>query len=140
MTISNEDIARDSAVQTLMGGGGCPTPAEVDALTAKYLAEMEEETDVLYIAEDGTPMAEPLHDAQLPGMMSLNPTPVVTPGPTTLLIRKSNKQGWAQATEHTMLDSFERLAIWADGMNEQAGWNKYAVKAPTGAAVHMVGV
>ncbi|QJD49856.1 hypothetical protein QDW19_gp41 [Microbacterium phage AvGardian] len=58
----------------------------------------------------------------------------------TLLIRKTNKQSWSQAAKQVMLDGFERLSAWAAGMNEVEGWNKYAVEAPTGAAVEMVEV
>ena len=45
----------------------------------------------------------------------------------TLLIRKSTKQSWAQATKQPMLDSVDQLDAWAQGMNADLGWDKYAV-------------
>lgn len=59
---------------------------------------------------------------------------------TALLIRKDTKQAWTSAAKQAMKDSFEKLSAWATGMNEQLGWNKYAVEAPTGAAVNQVPV
>lgn len=49
---------------------------------------------------------------------------------STLLIRKSPKQAWAQAIKTTMLDSPERLAALADQMNDAHGWKKYGTVAP----------
>lgn len=46
---------------------------------------------------------------------------------STLLIRKSTKQSWSQATKQQMLDSAERLAAWVDQMNDSLGWAKYKV-------------
>jgi len=59
---------------------------------------------------------------------------------TTLLIRKTSKQSWTQAAKQPMLDTFERLSEYAAGMNEEAGWNKYAVENTKGAAVTEVPV
>ena len=56
----------------------------------------------------------------------------------TLLIRSTTKQSWSQATKQVMLDTFERLSDWATALNEVAGWNKYAVESPKGAAVEQV--
>ncbi|WIC89463.1 hypothetical protein SEA_BAJUNIPER_39 [Microbacterium phage BAjuniper] len=46
----------------------------------------------------------------------------------TLLIRKDSKQGWKQAAKQVMKDSVERLRDWAQGMNDELGWAKYAVE------------
>lgn len=48
---------------------------------------------------------------------------------TTLLIRASKKQGFAQATKLTMRDSADRLAAWVEQMNDSLGWKKYGVSA-----------
>ena len=49
---------------------------------------------------------------------------------STLLIRSTKKQGFAQAAKVVMLDSAERLAAWADQMNDALGWKKYGTVAP----------
>ena len=46
---------------------------------------------------------------------------------STLLIRKSTKQAWSQAAKQPMLDSVDKLDAWAQGMNTDLGWDKYAV-------------
>lgn len=46
---------------------------------------------------------------------------------STLLIRKTTKTGYAQATKVPFKDSPARLQTWVDGLNESLGWNKYAV-------------
>ncbi|WXW92781.1 hypothetical protein SEA_TUKTUK_40 [Microbacterium phage TukTuk] len=76
-------------------------------------------------------MAEPIHDAQLAGMMSLDPVEV-TPaysGPSPILVRRDSRQAWAQAKPLDVLKDMapERLADWVDGMNEVAGFAKYKV-------------
>ena len=48
---------------------------------------------------------------------------------STLLIRKTSKQAFAQATKMVMLDTAERLAAWAEQMNDAIGWKKYGVDA-----------
>ncbi|QJD53448.1 hypothetical protein QDW38_gp39 [Microbacterium phage Lynlen] len=77
-------------------------------------------------------MAEPIHDAQLASMMSLDPVEVSEPaysGPSPLLVRQSTKQAWAQAKPLDVLKDMapQRLADWVDGMNEVAGFAKYKV-------------
>jgi len=121
-TISLEDLARDSALQELMSGGGCPTEEELDRLTAEILKELQEDD------------MEPMHDAQLPGLMALDPAEVEEPKLATpredsvLLIRRDTKQGWKQATKQVMKDSADRLRDLAAGMNEELGWAKYGVE------------
>ncbi len=58
----------------------------------------------------------------------------------TLLIRRDTKQSWSGASKQIMLDGFERLAGWAQNMNDMLGWRKYAVESPEGAAVQTVDV
>ncbi|WNM67943.1 hypothetical protein SEA_ALBEDO_40 [Microbacterium phage Albedo] len=106
MTISDAQLEADARLQDAMFNGECPP-------------------------EDYA-MAEPIHDAQLAGMMSLDPVEVVTPaysGPSPLLVRQSTKQSWAQAKPLDALKDMapERLADWVDGMNEVAGFAKYRV-------------
>ncbi|QOP64867.1 hypothetical protein QDW36_gp38 [Microbacterium phage Avocadoman] len=88
-------------------------------------------------------MSEPTHDAQLAGMMSLNPVEIVDvnyaaieerlaaaySGPSPILVRRDSRQAWAQAKPLDVLKDMapERLADWVDGMNEVAGFTKYKV-------------
>lgn len=81
-------------------------------------------------------MSEPTHDAQLAGMMSLNPVEVTEEasaeryaGPSGLLVRQSTKQSWSQAKKLDALKDMTpaRLADWVEGLNEVAGFAKYRV-------------
>ena len=80
-------------------------------------------------------MSEPTHDAQLAGLMSLDPVEVVEEaperyaGPSPVLVRQSSKQSWAQAKTLDALKDMgpKRLADWVAGLNEVAGFAKYRV-------------
>ena len=81
-------------------------------------------------------MSEPTHDAQLAGLMSLDPVEVVEEapaerysGPSPVLVRQSSKQSWAQAKVVDALKDMSpaRLADWVAGLNEVAGFAKYRV-------------
>ncbi|QDP45057.1 hypothetical protein QDW22_gp39 [Microbacterium Phage DirtyBubble] len=97
-------------------------------------------------------MSEPMHDAQLAGLMSLDPAqmeadaalqdamfdgecpveeaePERYAGPSPVLVRQSSKQSWAQAKTLDVLKDMgpRRLADWVAGLNEVAGFAKYRV-------------
>ena len=46
-----------------------------------------------------------------------------------ILVRKSSKQSWAQATELRVLTDMtaERTAAWVEQLNDSLGWAKYRV-------------
>ncbi|UKH48475.1 hypothetical protein QDW18_gp38 [Microbacterium phage Katzastrophic] len=82
-------------------------------------------------------MTEPMHDAALPGLMSVDPVEVVEDepvrftGPSPILVRRDTKQAWSQAKTLDVLKDMhpEQLQAWVDGMNETAGFAKYRVPA-----------
>ncbi|WNM67357.1 hypothetical protein SEA_CHILIPEPPER_36 [Microbacterium phage ChiliPepper] len=75
-------------------------------------------------------MTEPMNDAALPGLMSVDPVEVVEPQRLTefqLVARKRPKDGWNTAKQVCRSFDHEFLEGWAAEANEKAGWAEYKV-------------